>query len=664
MTDPGEMIDSFAPLEWISLESAQSVSAEFEDVYSVVGDELLTKPKATILALESAISANYLNIGRPKLHLINIGSDRNIAISDVREDSIGELISIDGIVRKITQVKYEMLTGVFKCNRCPAKIKILQTGQGMIGPGACYLEQDGCGRSVGKGRDNTRFSLVESESEYRNVQKFEIQEMPENLSGGDQPNKLIGYVYDDLVGHMTAGDRVTLTGWLEIDQTKEAKEKGIFDLRFIVNNIKQLNESDECNRLTEEELTEITELAKSPGHVTKLIRSIAPSIHGYEEIKEAIALQLFGGVAKQAPDGQRLRGDFHILLVGDPGIAKSQLLHFSSKLSNRGTYVSGKASTAAGLTAAAVKDEFGEGRYVLEAGALVMADKGFAAVDEMDKMSEQDRSSMHEVMESQSVTVAKAGIKATLMTRCPVLGAANPKLGRFDPTESLTSQIDMPPALLSRFDLIFALTDNINAERDAAIARHILGNHISAVPLDSKHQAITKSDLYDRDTIRKFVLHGRTIIPKIPNELIEMVVAEYVRVRKLGENDHKMSITPRQSEAYIRLSEASARMRFSESVEKEDVERAIRIVNNYLLKLLGGDVDNAVSSIPTNERQRIDTLKRILRTGERGTMNFDELLNTAVSYGINEDRVRRLIDEMTNKGIVMCPKVGWYKVID
>lgn len=271
---------------------------------------------------------------------------------------------------------------------------------------------------------------------------------------------------------------------------------------------------------------------------------------------------------------------------------------------------------------------------------------------------------MHEVMESQSVTVAKAGIKATLMTRCPVLGAANPKLGRFDPTESLTSQIDMPPALLSRFDLIFALTDNINAERDAAIARHILGNHISAVPLDSKHQAITKSDLYDRDTIRKFVLHGRTIIPKIPNELIEMVVAEYVRVRKLGENDHKMSITPRQSEAYIRLSEASARMRFSESVEKEDVERAIRIVNNYLLKLLGGDVDNAVSSIPTNERQRIDTLKRILRTGERGTMNFDELLNTAVSYGINEDRVRRLIDEMTNKGIVMCPKVGWYKVID
>lgn len=664
MTDINEAIDSFAPNEWGASETVQSVSVPFEAIYAAIGDELIDNPKETIGRIESAIQTNYANLGKPKLRITEIGADRAIAISDIREDSIGELISVNGIVRKITQVKYELVIGVFKCSRCPAKIRVIQSGGQMVGPGACYLEQDGCGRGVGKGRDNTRFTLIEIESVYRNVQKFEIQESPEDISGGEQPNKLIGYVYDDLVGHMTAGDRVTLTGWLDIDQTKEAKEKGIFDLRFTTNNIKQLNESDECNRLTDEELTEIKELAKSPDHIKKLINSIAPSIHGYDEIKEAIALQLFGGVAKQAADGQRLRGDFHILLVGDPGIAKSQLLHYSSKLSNRGTYVSGKSSTAAGLTAAAVKDEFGEGRYVLEAGALVMADKGFAAVDEMDKMSEQDRSSMHEVMESQTVTVAKAGIKATLMTRCPVLGAANPKLGRFDPTESLTSQIDMPPALLSRFDLIFALTDNINAERDAAIARHILGNHISAVPLESKGQAETKSTLYDRETIKKFVLHGRTIIPKIPAELIEMMVAEYVRVRKLGEKDNKMSITPRQSEAYIRLSEASARMRFSESVEKEDVERAIRIVNNYLLKLLGGDVDNAVSNLPTNERQRIDTIKRILRTGERGTMMFDELLNTAVSSGINEDRVRRLLDEMVNKGIVLCPKVGWYKVID
>jgi len=188
-------------------------------------------------------------------------------------------------------------------------------------------------------------------------------------------------------------------------------------------------------------------------------RSIAPSIYGYDEVKEALALQLFSGVSKGLPDGTRIRGDIHILLVGDPGIAKSQLLRYISKLSPRGIYTSGKSSTSAGLTATAVKDELGDGRWTIEAGALVLADKGIACIDEMDKMRSEDRSALHEAMEQQTISVAKAGVMATLKSRCALLAAANPKFGRFDKFEGIAQQINLSPALMSRFDLIFVLTD-------------------------------------------------------------------------------------------------------------------------------------------------------------------------------------------------------------
>ncbi len=216
---------------------------------------------------------------------------------------------------------------------------------------------------------------------------------------------------------------------------------------------------------------------RDPQLQRKIVRSIAPTIYGNEDVKEAVALQLFGGIPKEMPDGTHLRGDIHMLLVGDPGIAKSQILRYVVTLSPRGIYTSGKSSTAAGLTATAVKDEFGDGRWTLEAGALVLADMGIAAVDEMDKMRTEDRSALHEAMEQQSISVAKAGITATLRCRCALLGAANPKLGRFDAYTPISEQINMPAALLSRFDLIFVMQDMPDPKLDEAIAEHILKTH-------------------------------------------------------------------------------------------------------------------------------------------------------------------------------------------
>jgi replicative DNA helicase Mcm len=204
----------------------------------------------------------------------------------------------------------------------------------------------------------------------------------------------------------------------------------------------------------------IMAMSRDPEIYENIRKSIAPSIYGYEDVKEALGLQLVSGFEKNLPDGARIRGDIHILLVGDPGIAKSQLLRYMIKISPRGIYTSGKSSTSAGLTATAVKDELGDGRWTIEAGALVLADKGIAAIDEMDKMNNEDKSALHEAMEQQTISVAKAGVMATLKSRCSLLAAANPKLGRFDKYEPIAPQINLTPALMSRFDLIFVLTDD------------------------------------------------------------------------------------------------------------------------------------------------------------------------------------------------------------
>ena len=297
------------------------------------------------------------------------------------------------------------------------------------------------------------FRLLYKESRFEDYQRIKIQESPDELKGGEQPQTLDINVSDDLAGQVTPGEHITVNGILRSAQkiNKDGKT-AYFDIYMDGNSIElEEQEYDEVDISPEDE-EEIIRLSKDPRVYDKIVFSIAPSIYGYEEVKEAIAHQLFSGVVKSLPDGTRIRGDIHVLLVGDPGIAKSQILRYVVKLAPRGVYASGKSASSAGLTAAAVKDEF-DGQWTLEAGALVLADKGVACIDEMDKMKNEDRSSLHEGMESQTISVAKAGILATLKCRCSILGAANPKLGRFDPYENIPEQINMPPSLMSRFDL-------------------------------------------------------------------------------------------------------------------------------------------------------------------------------------------------------------------
>jgi replicative DNA helicase Mcm len=460
----------------------------------------------------------------------------------------------------------------------------------------------------------------------------------------------------------------------------------VFDIFLECNSIEIAEKEFEEVEIDEKAEDEIRTLSRDPMIYRMITHSIAPTIYGSEDVKQAIALQLFGGIAKEMPDGSHLRGDIHVLLIGDPGIAKSQLLRYVVKLSPRAIYTSGQSSTAAGLTATAVKDEFGEGRWTLEAGALVLADMGVAAVDEMDKMEKGDRSALHEAMEQQSISVAKAGITATLKSRCALLGAANPKYGRFDMFGDISDQINMPPSLLSRFDLIFIMTDQPEQKRDLAIAEHILKAH-STGELIAQHRKTPipgVTDEYiqqqlkpvmpdiDPSLFRKYVAYSkRSCYPILSPEAQEVLVAYYLKLRGIAEPNKPVPVTARQLEALVRLAEASARIRLSDTIEQSDAERVIHIVDACLRQIAYDaktgtfDIDKVVTGISKEKRDIVRVIKDAIRDigGEGRRAGIDQVIDAVSTKGFAREKVREGIDMLLRHGEAMEPKSGIIQLI-
>ena len=417
----------------------------------------------------------------------------------------------------------------------------------------------------------------------------------------------------------------------------------------------------------------------------KMRQSIAPTIYGLDVEKDALVLQLFGGIAKEMPDGTRTRGDVHTLLVGDPGTAKSQMLSYISKLAPRSIYASGKASSAAGLTAAAVRDEFGEGQWTLEAGALVLADKGLACIDEIDKMEETDRSSLHQAMEQQEISVAKAGINATLKSRCAILAAANPKLGRFDEFMPIHEQINMPPALLSRFDLIFSILDKPSPKTDIDLANHILQSHkggeirehINRIPdkLYSKEQEIQFmkhiQPVFEPEFLRKYIAYAkRNVFPVLTDDALKILQDYYVKIR----NSSKESVpfTPRQLEAFVRLAESSARIRLSQEATDNDANRAILIIDQYLQRVgmdreTGRiDIDIIATGISHSQHERmrliLDIIQRLCDESEDNSANRADIISEAEIQGIESRKVEEALDRLSRDGQIYKTPRGKYGI--
>jgi len=516
-------------------------------------------------------------------------------IDEMRSKYLNKLSTFVGVVRSITKVQPVIDTLVYECSYCGNTVKIKQDGISVIYP------DQGCICQKGKWKPNYDKSTI------RDCQIVIVQDRPEGLRGGQVPAEIECRLFDDLCGRINAGDNAVVTG---IMRTISTKRDSIFMKNiYEVNNIERIQRDFDEIELSDADISKIQEMSKSPDLYNTLVKSIAPSIYGLHVIKEAILLQLFGGVSKKGKDGTTSRGDIHILIIGDPGVAKSKILESVYYLCPRGIKVSGGGSTKAGLTATAVKDQ--TGAWTLEAGAVVLSDKGELIVDEIDKMNADDRASLHEAMEQQVVSIAKAGINTTLMARCCILAAANPKSGRFDINSfNVAEQIDLPPTLLSRFDLIFVLEDVPNETEDESIASFIL---------DNRDEPSTPP--YDTETVRKYISYARSHInPKMTAAAKNIIKKYYVNIRSLSKGGQKpVPITARHIDAAVRLSQASARAHLREYVMEEDAQRAVDIIDKCLKYIAydpgtgNMDIDRVIGKLSAEKRDGITTLKAIIR---------------------------------------------------
>ncbi|RLF34070.1 MAG: AAA family ATPase [Thermoplasmata archaeon] len=635
---------------------------------SELGEYLLDKPYQAIYAAEEALKR--IDVAGEIPHHVRVRElpeATRVEVRDLRTSHLGKFISVNGLVKKVTEVRPKLQDALFECQKCGAVIKMTQSENVIIEPTECPADQGGCGRQ-------SSFKLLTEKSEFIDAQKLELQESPEGMRGGAQPMRIIVYMEDDLVGDIVPGDRITVNGILHVQARRRGRMKLTeFNKVIDANSIEIKEQAFEEIFISEEEEQEIKKLSEDPLLHEKIRHSVAPTIYGLDMEKDALALQLFGGVPKYMPDETRIRGDIHILLIGDPGTAKSQLLRYISQLAPRSIYTSGKSSSAAGLTASAVKsDEFGEGGWTLEAGALVIADLGIACVDELDKMAPKDRDALHQAMEQQEISVAKAGINATLKSRCALLGAANPKFGRFDDYAPIADQINIPPALLSRFDLIFPVTDKPDKERDDEMAGHILEvhkygamfSHDEQVEMDKITPAIPP------DFMRKYIAYAkRNVFPVLSEEAIERIKNYYVDMRAKAKET--IPFTPRQLEAFIRIAEASARMRLSNVVTVEDADKAIEIVEYYLTKvgmekdLDSFNIDLITTGITKTQKDKMKVITQIIREICReidAPAPIEEIVTRAQDEGMEKDAVERLIEKMRREGIIYEAKLGRYSL--
>jgi replicative DNA helicase Mcm len=592
-----------------------------------------------------------------------------VEISDIRADHISKLLTVVGIIRKNTEVLPRLQNAVFQC----------QNGHTVIVPQARGRVEEPalCDRCAEEGFQKTKFKLLPNESEFVDVQKLEIQENPETMQGGTQPQRLIVIVEDDRTGELFPGDRVVVDGTLVAEQKRAGNVPLTeFNIYLYVNNFAKETKEAASLDITPEEEAEIKRLARSPDILDIFVQSIAPTIYGYEMIKKAMALQMFGGVRKTMKDGTIIRGDIHVLLVGDPGTAKSQLLRYMTEISPRGVMALGKGSSAAGLTAAAVRDDFGEGRWTLEAGVLVLANRGLASIDELDKMSQEDTSAMHEAMEQQSITISKAGIMATLKSQCSVLAAANPIFGRYDVNKDLTAQITLSPPLISRFDVIFKVLDRPNTNRDTSLAEHVLEAHLMGETYKAMERSESPSVVTDeeikyvpripKELVRKYVAYAKEkIVPLLSREATDVIRDYYVQVRNRTKDS--IQITPRQLESIIRLSEASAKMRLSTTVSYSDAILAKSIFEYFLSDVATheGKIDFDVINTGMSKSQRsemsvvLDMIRELSKSS--GFADENEVVERCSAVGMTPEKVNEIIAKMKKEGQLYEPGRGKVK---
>ncbi|HEY4679836.1 MAG TPA: minichromosome maintenance protein MCM [Nitrosarchaeum sp.] len=587
------------------------VEPEIEIIFSTDPDRILN---AFSRAIKEALQTRFPDYAEKikdevRVRLVNYPLQRSLR--QINAETIGNITSVSGMVVRASEVKPLAKELVFVCPD-EHQTKVIQLkGMDVKIPVVC--DNPSC-----KHRD---FELKPEASKFIDFQILRLQELPEDLPPGQLPHYIDVTIRQDLVDNARPGDRIILTGIVRVEQESIAGitrgHSGLYRLRIEGNNIEFLGGrgSKTSRKIEREEISPedekmIKTLSQSPNVYQRLIDSFAPHIQGQSLIKEAILLLIVGSTQRLLGDGSKIRGDINVFLVGDPGTAKSEMLKFCARIAPRGLYTSGRGSTAAGLTAAVVRDK--TGIMMLEAGAVVLGDQGLVCIDEFDKMKPEDRSALHEVMEQQSASIAKGGIVATLNARTSILAAANPMYGKYDPFKNITENVNLPIPLLTRFDLIFVVRDIPGREKDEKIARHIIELHTP--------QGTDKRSVIDVDTLTKYLSYAKRSSPDLTKEAEEKILEYYLQMRNV-ESEEMITVTPRQLEGIIRLSTARARLLMKDKVEEEDAERAIFLIQSMLqdagVDVNTGKVDLGVlQGRPRSEVSKMQLFMDVLKSME------------------------------------------------
>ncbi len=622
---------------------------------------LLEKPDDILKAGEIAVEQFDQDAQGFVPRFYGLPETAKILIRNIRSKHLQKFLVIEGAVRQKSDVRPQVTSSKFECPSCGNIISILQLDSNLKEPTKC-----GCGR---KGK----FRLIHKEMV--DAQKLVLEEASEDLEGGEQPKRISIFLKNDLVSPISdkktnPGSKIQVVGILKEVPifSRSGQQSTRFDIMLEANSVKPMEEEFLDLKVSDAELEQIKIISEDPRVMHKLRNSIVPSIYGHDEIKEAALLQLVGGVRKKRNDGVVTRGDIHMLLVGDPGSGKSMLLKRINVVSPKAKFISGKGVSGAGLTATVVKDDF-LGGWSLEAGALVLANRGICCIDELDKMSKDDTSAMHEALEGQTVTISKANIQATLRCETTVLAAANPKFGRFDPYGTIAEQIDLPSTLINRFDLIFPIKDLPDQAKDDKLATFLLELHRTGTPVGQE------PDIDDR-LLRKYIAYAKqTIKPILTKEASEEIREYYLKMRASGTTESgikSIPISARQLEGLIRLAEASAKIHLRQKVIREDAQRAIALLNFCLRQIAFDtetgtiDIDRIASDMPASKRNKIVTVKEIINELEKElgkSIQIEDIIAVAQERGLDRSTVDEVLERLKREGDVFEPRKGFISKI-
>ncbi|XP_023933970.1 DNA replication licensing factor Mcm7 [Bicyclus anynana] len=575
-------------------------------------------------------------IRRFEVYFKDMSTSKSVPIREVKAEHIGKLVTVRGIVTRCTDVKPLLVVATYSCSACGAETYQPVRSLQFTPPPACTADECRLNKTAGQLHLQTRGSR------FQKFQELKIQEHSDQVPVGHIPRQLSVYCRGDTTRRAQPGDHVAITGvFLPLLNSgfRQMVQGLLSDTYLEAHGVTCLNQTDEgemAEPLTEEELADLAE----DDLYSRMARSLAPEIYGHEDVKKALLLLLVGGVDKR-PNGMKIRGNINICLMGDPGVAKSQLLNYIDRLAPRSQYTTGRGSSGVGLTAAVLKDPF-TGEMMLEGGALVLADQGVCCIDEFDKMAENDRTAIHEVMEQQTISIAKAGIMTCLNARVSILAAANPAYGRYNPKRTIEQNIQLPAALLSRFDLLWLIQDKPNREKDLELAKHIAYVHQHSMQPPGQTRALPMK------LVRRYLGLTHRKHPAVPRNLTEYIVSSYVELRREARNARDVTFTSaRNLLAILRLSTALARLRLSDMVEKEDVSEAIRLVemSKQSLQHVEENVQRGISAT-----DRIFAIVREL-AGSSNTVKIADVIERCVDKGFKPDQVDNCIEEYENLNV-------------